>query len=387
MSTSGLDLGVEDVTDLRTCLAGLHDPRALQGRRYSLAAIVAIAVAATLAGSRGFTAIGEWAAGAPQHVLAAFGIRPRRGARLLVAPSETTIRKLLARLDAGEVARVLGAWLVERIDLATLDELVGLAVDGKSVRGATDEDGKCVHLLSAMLHQARITLAQREVDQKTNEITQLKPLLDDITLDTGQGQAVVFTADALHTQRAHAQYLRETKDWHFILPVAENQPTLFAQLDALDWTDAPIAHTMTDRGHGRIERRTIQVLPAPTNLRFPHVAQVILIERAVYDLHGTQVSAVAVLGITSLTAKQASPAQIAGLVRGHWSIEDGSHHVRDVSWQEDNSQVRTGNGPAVMAALRSFAIGFLRLIGYTNIAQGQRWAHRDYRNPLTILNI
>lgn len=387
VSSPDLGLDAQDFTDLHTSLAVVTDPRRKHGRRHTLVAIVGIAVAAVLAGARGFTAIGQWARGAPQPVLAALGVRPRGRSGVLAAPSETAIRRLLSRLDAAEVTQVLGAWLVERIDITTLEELVGLAVDGKSVRGAVDGDtGRCVHLLSAMLHEARITLAQRDVDQKTNEITQVQPLLDDISLDTDA--QVVFTADALHTQRAHATYLRQDKGWHFILPVAENQPTLFAQLDALDWENTPIAHTMAARGHGRIDKRTIQVLPAPEDLAFPHVRQVALIERSRHDLRGNHISAAAVLCVTSLPADQATPAQVAHLVRGHWAIEDGSHHVRDISWREDASQVRTGSGPAVMAALRGFAIGALRAIGnYTNIAEAQRWAHSDYSHPLTILDL
>ncbi|MFJ2030647.1 hypothetical protein [Streptosporangium sp. NPDC087985] len=95
-----------------------------------------------------------------------------------------------------------------------------------------------------------------------------------------------MTADALHTQRKLAAFVVETKGWHYLLPVARNQPLLFTRLDALAWKDVPIAHTQTGRGHGRIEKRTIQMPPAPENITFPHVAQVFLIEREVYDLEG-----------------------------------------------------------------------------------------------------
>jgi hypothetical protein len=83
----------------------------------------------------------------------------------------------------------------------------------------------------------------------------------------------------------------------------------------------PITYTATDRGHGRVTTRTIQVLPAPPDLPFPHVDQVFLLERHVADLAGTPVSDVAALGITSLPTTRADPARIAGLVRGQWGIE------------------------------------------------------------------
>ena len=380
----GVVLGAQDCRGLLEHLAGIADPRSRRGVRHRFTAIVAVAVAAVLAGARSHTAVGQWAAGAPRQVLAALGVsRVHRVTGALITPHESTIRKTLSRVDDEQLTEVLGRWLAERIDLGTADALLGLAVDGKSARGAVKDDGRCVHLLSAMLHTARATLAQREIPHKTNEITQAAPMLEHLDLPG----TVVVTADALHTQRAFADFLVTIKGWQFILPVADNQPTLFDQLDALPWCEVPIAHTATSRGHGRVEKRTIQLLPAPAGLRFPHVNQVMLIEREVRDLAGRLTSAVACLSVTSLTPALATPAQTAGLVRGQWLIENGSHYVRDVSYGEDASTVRTGTGPAVMAALRGFAIGAFRWAGFTNIAAAQRWAHSDYHNPLTILDL
>src|SRR5206468_386470 len=93
------------------------------------------------------------------------------------------------------------------------------------------------------------------------------PLLDTLNI-----AGMLITADCLHTQRNHARYLHE-RDADFVFCVKDNQPGLFAALDALAWQDVPVAHTTTDRGHGRIETRTLQVMPAPPNLPFPHVQQ------------------------------------------------------------------------------------------------------------------
>ncbi|HEX9354824.1 MAG TPA: ISAs1 family transposase [Streptosporangiaceae bacterium] len=141
------------------------------------------------------------------------------------------------------------------------------------------------------------------------------PLLDGLDL-----AGAVITADALHCQRATADYLHQ-RGAEFVLPVKDNQPSLFDALDALPWQDAEVAHAATDRGHGRITTRTIQVLPAPEDLPFPHISQAYLIERHVTALDGKPLSDAAALGVTSLDAARASPQTIASLVRGQWAIE------------------------------------------------------------------
>ena len=111
-----------------------------------------------------------------------------------------------------------------------------------------------------------------------------------------------------------------------------------------------------------------------------------LLERYVTDLAGTPTSAVAVLGITSLTARRADAAALAGAVRGHWGIES-LHWLRDTVYREDGSRVRTRSGPRIMAALRNLAIGALRLAGRADITEATRWAGRRAGRPFTILGL
>jgi predicted transposase YbfD/YdcC len=366
---------------LAEVLAAVPDHRRVQGRRHSLATILALACAAVAAGARSLVAIGEWAADAPAGVLACFGVRrdPCGGAQAV--PSETTIRRALSGVDAAVLDQRLGAWLAARVGDGPAGELACVAVDGKTVRGAVQADGRAVHLLAAMTGGGAV-IAQREVGHKTNEITQVRPLLDGLDL-----AGAVVTLDALHCQRETARYLVEDKGADYIFTaVKDNQPKLFDALDALDWQSVPVQHVTTTRGHGRDETRTIQVLPAPDGL-FPHAAQAVLIERHVRNLDGSPRSAIAALGITSLTPQRAGPPDIAVHVRGHWGIENKLHYVRDVTYGEDASRVRTGNAPRVMASLHNLVIAALRASCWTNIASGLRWASRDYANPLSLLNI
>ena len=219
-------------------------------------------------------------------------------------------------------------------------------LDGKTVRGAKDADGNQRHPPAALVGRTATVLGgrrQAEVGVKTNEVPMAKTVLGQINLN---GKLV--TADALHTVKATAEFIRESGG-EFISPVKENRKALFDALDALPWHQVPVAHSAADRGHGRITTRTIQVLPAPENLPFPHVSQVLLIERYVSDLAGNPVSAVAAFGVASPAADRASAADLAGHVREQWSIES-LHWLRDTLYQEDKSQVRTRSGPRIMAA-------------------------------------
>ena len=161
-------------------LATIADPRARSGRRHPLVAILAIAAAAVLTGARSMAAIAEWAADAPQPVRAAFGAR-RDAPDRWVVPTETTIRRTLARVDPTALAAVIGAWLADRDHPGRPGQQHrrrAVAVDGKTLRGAKGDDGRQVHLLAAMDHTTRAVLAQRHVGGAPGEVPGLVPLLN-----------------------------------------------------------------------------------------------------------------------------------------------------------------------------------------------------------------
>ena len=241
-------------------LAAVPDHRRAQGRRHSLACVPGLACAATAAGAKSLVAIAERAADAPAAVPAALVVRRDPCGGAWVVPGETTIRRALAGADPGALDEQLAAWLAAAAAGEADEQAAGrVMADGKTVRGAARADGRAVHLLAAMSGGGAV-LAQREAGRKTNEITQVKPLPDPL----GPEGAVV-TLDALHCQKDTARYLAEDKHADYIFTaVKDNQPKLLDALDALPWQSVPVQHVMKDRGHGRDEVRTIQVLPAPT---------------------------------------------------------------------------------------------------------------------------
>ena len=376
---------------LREHLADVPDPRDPRGVRHSLTSLLLAAVAAVLAGARSFTAIGEWAADAPPRVLAALGVRYDPLAGCFRPPDEATIRRVLEAVDATAVEAAVGSWLAARLQAARQPpsragprERRAVAVDGKAVRGTrhASGDGQARHLLAAADQRSGAVLTQAEVDGKTNEITRFAPLLKPLDL-----AGTVVTADAMHAQREHAQFLITGKKAHYILAVKNNQPSLHAQLKSLPWRQVPAGFDARERGHGRAEWRTLKVTAVAAGIAFPHAAQAIQIRRRRRPLNGNKRwSTETAYAVTSLAASQTTPAQLAAWIRGHWGIE-ALHHIRDVTYGEDASQIRTGNGPQVMATLRNLTIGVLKLGGCRSIAAACRYHARDATRVLATLGL
>jgi hypothetical protein len=208
-------------------LGELADPRDRRGVRHSFVSLLAIAVAAVGSGARSWTEIGEFARELTPEQLARLGARPSPYTGRYTPPDEATIRRALQRVDAQALDRLVGGWLGARQPPADADDKA-VAVDGKTLRGAVDADGRRVHLLAALHQQQGTVLAQRRVDGKSNEITGFRPLLEEVDL-AGR----VVTADALHCQRDHAHYLVAERHADYLFVAKENQPGLVAAISQL----------------------------------------------------------------------------------------------------------------------------------------------------------
>ncbi len=135
----------------------------------------------------------------------------------------------------------------------------------------------------------------------------------------------------------------------------------------------PPQHITLDKGHGRIEKRSIRTTPVKEGqTSFPYAAQFIRVERLFTNLRGEKPKTDRQFYITSMSAEKADASVLLKSIRGQWSIENSLHWVRDVTFDEDRSQIRTGSEPRVFASIRNLVISLLRLHGYRNIAAGLR---------------
>ena len=180
-----------------------------------------------LGGAKNYREIACHGADVPQHLLKKMGAEWNWFRLRYKHPSESTIRNVLTRIDAAELDIVTGAWLYMQARKDGKGEWI-VALDGKVMRGAwTDENDK-VTMFSAMLHREAVTIAQVRVPDGTNEITQAGTLLDAAGIP--EGESVLVTIDAAHTQRETAEYIGARPGWNYLMTVKGNQPALQRQV-------------------------------------------------------------------------------------------------------------------------------------------------------------
>jgi predicted transposase YbfD/YdcC len=370
VTRAGLPPGPLDAAEaisLLQALGAVPDPRKARGRRHGLQAMLLRAVGAVLAGARSYAALAQWARSAEQAVTVCGP-----------TPHATTFGRVLTTVDPVALQRALTGWVMSRRAAHRRQHADGarprgedrsvLAIDGKTLRCARDPAGEQTKLLAVLDHAERLALAQVQV-VGGDELAAFVPVLD--TLADLHG--AVITADALHCQRAHADYLH-ARGAHYLFTVKGNQPTLRRALARLPWAQAP-GQRERSAGHGRTESRSIKVVDlagTPEAGLFPHGARAIKVVRRRHRAGHAKPSVETVYAITSLGHRDADPGLLAAWIRSHWTIENCLHRVRDVTEGEDHSSVRTGHGPQVMAALRNTAINIIRLRGETNIAAAHR---------------
>lgn len=360
--------------------AAIPDFRRCRGKRHPLPAILSLACCAMLCGYRTYSAIAEWGRNYGAEMAHALGFRHH-------TPCAATLHTIFRHIDRDAVEAKLGAWAEHIVtSLPPAPAAAAVAVDGKTLRGSRNQGAPGVHLLSAVSHHLGLTLAQGAVDDKTNEITQVETLLRQLVLP-----GRVITMDALLTQRHVAQTIVDGGG-DYVMIVKENQPPLRADIE-LVFTLPPVGDRQesartVDIGHGRIEQRNITTSEALVGYsNWPGLAQVFEIGRHVITQKTGEERVEVVYGVTSLRPERVTPGQLLAFVRGHWHIENKSHWVRDVTFDEDRSQVRCGNIPQVMAALRNTTLGLLRWAGHTNIAAACRQLAAQPLQALALIGI
>jgi len=331
----------------------LTDPRMERTKLHVLTDMVAIALCAAICGAEGWADVERF--GKMKHAWFSTFLELPNG-----IPSHDTFGRVFARLDTAEFYACLQKWL------ANLNHSLkgrGVQIDGKTVRRSFDTaSGKAaLHLVNAWSNDLQACLGQVAVDADSNEITAVPKLLEMLNLD-----GAVVTLDAMHCQTETVQAI-SNKGADYIVPVKANQPTLhqeiqllFEQAGDVDY-DVPglRRHTTTEDAHGRSERREYFVMPAPASLRealpWTDLSTIGMVYRERETAHGASHETVFFISSLATNAKN-----IAKYVRGHWGVENSLHWSMDVTFGEDKSRIRLGNGPEIAAVFRRLALTILK---------------------------
>ena len=368
-------------------LAQVPDHRDPRGVRHPLVAVLAQVCCALLCGARHLTAIAEWGRHHPAELIAALGFTRAK------TPACSTLHDLLQALDWAALEAQLRAWVAAieaHLGAAPTAREEALALDGKVMRGALKLEAEVTALVTALGHRLGLTAGAAEV-QDGDEIAAVQTLLQELVL-----WGKVVTLDALHTQQQTARIIG-ARHGHYVMTVKGNQPELQDAVVGVLLPEQAAGQDRqsvweTEQGHGRIENRWLLSVSvpadAPAALRaWPGAAQVFVVERRVWKKKQRVGHREVVYGITSLTREQAGPADLLRLVRGHWKIEVRSHYIRDVTFGEDASLVRSGKLPQVLALFRAAAISRFRADGVTNIARETRRLAAQAWDCLRLLGI
>lgn len=366
------DAGFSELLD---AFGKLEDPRGRNGRRYGMSFVLGVCCVAVLAGARRYSEIGRRARGMSQRLLAALGAEWNWFKQRYVAPSISTIRRVLCSIDAWILDKIVGEWLAVHAPKSDDGDL-WIAVDGKVLRGSWTDENDQVTLFSALIHCDEITIAQVRVPDGTNEITQVSALLDALPIPSHM--PAMFTLDSAHTQRETAKEIRKVPGWHYLMEVKGNQPKLqravFDKL--LPFFRKPPHDIMEDDARGMLKRWSCWITDAD-GVDFPGAGQVGAIWREAFNRSGERLSKEIVLIITSRKPGELTAAVMNRGKRDHWRIENGSHYVRDTVFQEDLGQEWVGAGPQSLAGMRNLAIGLIHLKGHRGIKETTEWVAED----------
>lgn len=363
-------------TNLRTALAAVPDPRHARGQRYPWPVLLTLIAAALVSGQQGMRGIAQWVS---EH---AAELGPLVGLPAGRVPSAATLRRTVRMVDVAVLERHVAAFVATLPPpppprpagpVAPPLPWTGVALDGKALNGA-NRQGADVFLVSLVRHADAAVLGQTAVPDKSNEITAAPELLARRDLTNW-----VMTMDALLAQPTLARQILQ-QGGHYLMVVKTNHPELYAAIahlftthDRPDPTDCAAQMTSREWRRGQLERRTLERSAALNDyLPWPGVGQVMRRCCQRVDPRTGAIRTEVTYGITSLRPTAATPRQLETLWRGHWTIENRVHYVRDRTFGEDACQVWTGHAPQALAALRNGLLSLLRSRGWANIADALR---------------
>jgi len=377
--------GIEfDLGSVYARLSKLTDVRKAKGKRYSLTTILMIMLMAKLCGENTPIEIADWAKNRQAELVTILCLNRS------TMPNHNTYRRILAYVVyQEEIERVVGEYNQQG------DHGEIYAIDGKAIRGMRKKDDPISEYVLSIydVKQGKV-MSQVGVGRKENEISKAPEALKLVKIS-----GKVLTGDAIHTQKRLSMQILEGQG-DFVFPVKENQEKLHKNIQALFAPEYPkpgfgkiqtdfLTAQKVNKGHGRLEVRTIQTSEMLNSYSgWPGLAQVYRLERQIQWWRSGKcyrTSCEVEFGITSLSRKKASPAQLLEIRRTHWGIETGLHYRRDVTLNEDAARMTIGNTGIIMASINNLVLALIRQAKFYNAAQARRWFAANLSRAFTLL--
>jgi predicted transposase YbfD/YdcC len=376
-------------------LSELPDPRRAQGTRYPLRTVVVTALMAAVCGADDAEAMEQWGE-ANEEWLRGFLELPHG------VPTQDVFLSVFAALDPEAFSSVFRAW-ASLLTLRLAPTERHIAVDGKTSRRSHDRtNGRpAVHTVSAWMSEAGLVLGQKKTEEKSNEIIAIPELLRVLDL-----RGATVTIDAMGCQTDIASTIVKGGG-HYLLAVKDNQPTLRQEVEttfleaadqrlrSVDEAPRPKVDSFeeTDKGHGRLEKRTVTVCRdltwVTTRERWEGLSLVAKVTRERTDLSTQHSSTETAYYIGSDTS--APVHKTAKMIRRHWTVETQLHWVLDVAFREDDARHRAKNTAQNMSTLRHFALNVIkqdrdRKLGVANTRKRAGWDRNYLIKLLTSLD-
>jgi predicted transposase YbfD/YdcC len=356
----------EELRSLRELFAEMPDCRRGQGMKHRLATVLSVCALARLAGVSGPAATERFAKHLSQEELRALGAWRDPVARRWVAPSDSTLCRVLADTDPDALADVLRRWAAPRA--VPKGTPPALAADGKRIRGANRHTGESTYFETVTLvtHEGR-PLASRCCRDEGGESAAAKALLEEVDV-----RGCVITLDALHTTYDTERAIVDIHGAEYLFTVKGNCPETFAALAALDWDAPGVRHHRAppEKGHGRLEARRLDALTLPRRmLSFDKARQAMRVTRERTELSTGETTIETVYALTSVSSQRASPEQLLAWNRGHWAVENANHYRRDATLGEDASRIRARHAPANNATLNNIALAIVFHRGFHHLPE------------------
>ena len=341
------------------CLRSLYDEllrvpdfRRAQGRKHTIASVLAIFIAARLAGITSGIGAAQYARALNQTELQALGAWRNKKTGRFEPPSKSVLYRVLEMADPAEIEAVLKRFSAPRLSIGA-----AIASDGKRIRGA-NRNGEGHHETATLVeHETGLPVASHGFHDESGEIAAVQALLEDVSV-AGR----VITVDALHTVRDTARSIVETHKADYLMTVKANAPETFATLETINWErDATGSYEEEyTKAHGRIElRRILTMTPLRGTVNYPHLTQIFRIERQREICKSGTKSIEITYGITSVPECRGAPEKLLAWNRGHWSVENRNHRARDVNFGEDACLSRTAHAPVNCALCNCIALAII----------------------------